>query len=75
MRWDPLAVDRRVEIGAAMADHPSFRQAGDEEHPVVVLVDIACRPPRSAGPTRKQLLHRSAITQAECEAIKAKALA
>ena len=50
-----------VEIGAAMADQHSLRQACDEEQPDVVLPDIRV-------PTHP-------ITRAEFAAIKANALA
>jgi DNA-binding NarL/FixJ family response regulator len=39
-----LAVDEDVEIVAAVPDHPSLRQACEDEHPDVVLSDIRMPP-------------------------------
>jgi DNA-binding NarL/FixJ family response regulator len=77
-----LAVDPEVEIVAAVADRPSLRQACDEAHSDVVLSDIRMPPNRTdevAAPAAeidkaKQLLDSGAISQAEFDAIKAKAV-
>ena len=52
-----------VEIGAAMADQPSLRQACDEEQPDVVLPDIRMPPPE---PTRVAAQRRRSVERSSC---------
>jgi CheY-like chemotaxis protein len=55
-----------VELGAAMADQPSLRQACDEEQPDVVLSDIRMPPTRTdeVAAQRRRSIERSSCSTA-----------
>jgi DNA-binding NarL/FixJ family response regulator len=61
-----LAVEPEVEIGAAVADHPSLRQACDEEHPEVVLSDVRIPPTHTdeVAAQRRRSTKRSSCSRA-----------